>query len=82
MLITGWRQPNPSNGSEFLDSPLAEKDSHKRRRSYILAGMSKKILRTVVPDVPRAIFEKFLDELIWMARTLRYGREHIALGAG
>jgi len=25
--------------------------------------MSKKILRTVVPEVPRAIFEKFLDEL-------------------
>lgn len=23
--------------------------------------------------------EKFLKELIWMARTLRYGREHIAL---
>lgn len=23
--------------------------------------------------------EKFLNELIWMARTLRYGREHIAL---
>ena len=64
MLITGWRQPNPSNGSEFLDSPLAEKDSHKRRRSYILAGMSKKILRTVVPEVPRAIFEEFLDELV------------------
>jgi NAD(P)H-dependent FMN reductase len=24
--------------------------------------------------------DKFLAELIWMARTLRYGREHIALG--
>ena len=26
--------------------------------------------------------EKFLDELIWMAETLRYGREHIAIGTG
>ena len=24
--------------------------------------------------------DKFLDELVWMARTLRYGRENIALG--
>jgi NAD(P)H-dependent FMN reductase len=24
---------------------------------------------------------KFLDELVWMARTLRYGRDHVALGA-
>src|SRR5262245_21845659 len=24
--------------------------------------------------------DKFLDELIWMAETLRHGREHIALG--
>jgi NAD(P)H-dependent FMN reductase len=23
---------------------------------------------------------KFLDELIWMARTLRYGRDHVAIG--
>ena len=30
--------------------------------------------------VPR--IEKFLDELIWMAQTLRYGREHIAIGGG
>ena len=27
--------------------------------------------------IPR--INKFLDELIWMAKTLRYGREHIAL---
>lgn len=25
--------------------------------------------------------DKFLDELVWMARTLRYGRENIALGS-
>ena len=24
--------------------------------------------------------DKFLDELVWMAETLRYGREHITLG--
>jgi len=24
--------------------------------------------------------DKFLDELIWMATTLRYGREHVAIG--
>lgn len=24
--------------------------------------------------------DKFLDELVWMARTLRYGRENIAIG--
>jgi hypothetical protein len=30
--------------------------------------------------IPR--IEKFLDELIWMAQTLRYGREHIAIGGG
>jgi NAD(P)H-dependent FMN reductase len=24
--------------------------------------------------------DKFLDELLWMAETLRYGREHVALG--
>lgn len=24
--------------------------------------------------------DKFLKELVWMARTLRYGREHVALG--
>jgi NAD(P)H-dependent FMN reductase len=24
--------------------------------------------------------DKFLEELIWMAKTLRYGREHVALG--
>ena len=30
--------------------------------------------------IPR--IEKFLDELIWMAETLRYGREHIAIGGG
>jgi NAD(P)H-dependent FMN reductase len=24
--------------------------------------------------------DKFLDELVWMARTLRYGREHITIG--
>jgi NAD(P)H-dependent FMN reductase len=29
------------------------------------------------PAVPRRI-EKFLKELVWMARTLRYGRENIA----
>jgi hypothetical protein len=23
--------------------------------------------------------DKFLDELVWMAKTLRYGREHISL---
>jgi hypothetical protein len=28
--------------------------------------------------VPRT--EKFLQELIWMARTLRYGRDNIPLG--
>jgi NAD(P)H-dependent FMN reductase len=26
--------------------------------------------------------EKFLDELVWMARTLRYGRDHVALTGG
>jgi len=25
--------------------------------------------------------EKFLDELLWMAETLRYGREHVTVGA-
>jgi NAD(P)H-dependent FMN reductase len=25
--------------------------------------------------------EKFLDELLWMATTLRYGREHVTVGA-
>ena len=25
--------------------------------------------------------EKFLDELVWMAETLRYGREHVTIGA-
>lgn len=30
------------------------------------------------PAYPRRI-EKFLKELVWMAKTLRYGREHIAL---
>ena len=25
--------------------------------------------------------EKFLDELVWMATTLRYGREHVRLGS-
>jgi NAD(P)H-dependent FMN reductase len=25
--------------------------------------------------------ERFLDELLWMAETLRYGREHVELGA-
>jgi NAD(P)H-dependent FMN reductase len=25
--------------------------------------------------------EKFLDELLWMAETLRYGREHVTIGA-
>lgn len=25
--------------------------------------------------------DKFLNELVWMARTLRYGRDHIALDA-
>jgi NAD(P)H-dependent FMN reductase len=25
--------------------------------------------------------DMFLDELVWMAETLRYGREHVALGA-
>jgi NAD(P)H-dependent FMN reductase len=25
--------------------------------------------------------EKFLDELLWMATTLRYGREHVTIGA-
>jgi NAD(P)H-dependent FMN reductase len=30
--------------------------------------------------IPR--IEKFVDELIWMAETLRYGREHITIGAG
>ena len=25
--------------------------------------------------------DKFLDELVWMATTLRYGRDHIALGS-
>jgi NAD(P)H-dependent FMN reductase len=25
--------------------------------------------------------DKFLNELIWMAKTLRYGRDHIALGS-
>ena len=30
------------------------------------------------PAFPRRI-EKFLKELIWMSKTLRYGREHIAL---
>jgi NAD(P)H-dependent FMN reductase len=29
--------------------------------------------------VPR--IEKFLDELLWMAETLRYGREHIEIGS-
>jgi hypothetical protein len=24
--------------------------------------------------------DKFLKELIWMAKTLRYGREHVELG--
>jgi len=23
---------------------------------------------------------KFLDELVWMAETLRYGREHVTIG--
>jgi NAD(P)H-dependent FMN reductase len=26
--------------------------------------------------------DKFLDELVWMAETLRYGREHVTVGAG
>jgi hypothetical protein len=30
------------------------------------------------PSFVRRI-DKFLGELIWMARTLRYGREHITL---
>ena len=25
--------------------------------------------------------DKFLDELVWMAETLRYGREHVTIGA-
>jgi NAD(P)H-dependent FMN reductase len=40
-------------------------------------GDGKLIDESFIPRI-----EKFLDELIWMARTLRYGREHIALGAG
>jgi NAD(P)H-dependent FMN reductase len=28
--------------------------------------------------VPR--IKQFLDELVWMSKTLRYGREHVALG--
>jgi hypothetical protein len=24
--------------------------------------------------------DKFLDELLWMAETLRYGREHVTIG--
>ena len=30
----------------------------------------------------RARIDKFLDELIWMATTLRYGREHVPIGGG
>lgn len=32
------------------------------------------------PALPRRT-DKFLDELVWMAKTLRYGRENIAIGA-
>ena len=28
--------------------------------------------------VPR--IDKFLDELVWMAETLRYGRSHVTIG--
>jgi NAD(P)H-dependent FMN reductase len=35
---------------------------------------------TLVDDSFLSI-EKFLDELVWMAETLRYGRENIAIGA-
>ncbi len=24
--------------------------------------------------------DKFLDELVWMAETLRHGREHVTIG--
>ena len=29
----------------------------------------------------RPRIDKFLDELVWMAETLRYGREHVTIGA-
>ena len=35
---------------------------------------------TLVDDSFLAI-DKFLDELVWMAQTLRHGREHITIGA-
>ena len=34
---------------------------------------------TLVDDSFLAI-DKFLDELLWMAETLRYGREHVTIG--
>jgi len=32
-------------------------------------------------DASFLAIDKFLDELLWMAETLRYGREHVTIGA-
>ncbi len=42
----------------------------------VFDGQGKLLERAFVPRI-----HKFLDELVWMARTLRYGRENVALEA-
>jgi 5'-3' exonuclease len=59
-----------------------------------VVAMLRKIIEDYRPDYFAVVFDapgklldqafvkradKFLDELVWMAKTLRYGRENIAL---
>ncbi len=43
----------------------------------VFDGSGKLLDQTFLPRI-----EKFLDELVWMARTLRHGRENVALKQG